>query len=231
MLKIWELIFKKNKVKREPSHFLDIGFHGDKYLLSLIDRLIRDCDYFIETGANVGSTLAFVARTFQHVKCLSCEPNKSAFDAAVKNTSKYPNVTIFNKTSQEFIDIIKHQKRDLFDKKILFWLDAHGYGFEWPLKKEIEFITVNFKNPYILIDDFMVPGFDCFKYDRYKEQVCSFDFIKNAINKEFEFSLYYPSYTDRTSTIHPLTGWGLMVGGNKIQIPSTLAGKITKAIK
>lgn len=208
---------------------MESGFHGDKYLQKVADVLLERCDYFIETGTNVGSTLAYVARNHPDVACLSCEPHKDSYDEAKKNTSQYHNVTIFNKTSQEFIKTI--QNMNLTDEKVLFWLDAHGYGFKWPLKEEIEYITHNFKKAYILIDDFMVPGRDMFKWDEYQDQECSFEYIKGVINSECKISLFYPSYTEKTSTFHPLTGWGLIVYGYDDMIfPEELKDKILQQI-
>ncbi|MDA3918349.1 MAG: hypothetical protein PF690_15435 [Deltaproteobacteria bacterium] len=224
-------MFHKNRTKRKLSPLLEIGFHGDVYLLGLVDTLIKDCDYFIETGTNVGSTIAHVARSFKHIKCLSCEPDKSAFHAAVKNTSKYPNVTIYNKTSQQFIDLIKYKKRALFNKKILFWLDAHGYGFKWPLREEVEFITSTFTGGFLLIDDFLVPGKEnIFKFDTYQNQECSFQFIENYL--KCNYSVFYPKYTGHTSKYHPLTGWCCIAFGNckDISIDYALEDIIIKSI-
>ena len=219
--------FRKDNNVRALSPFLDEGFHGDQYLIKFVDFFISECEYFVETGANVGSTLVYVAHKYPNLSCFSCEPHKESYEEALKNTSSCSNVKIHNESSQEFMNILNNEK-DLFDKKVLFWLDAHGYGFEWPLKEEIKFITDNFKSAYILIDDFKVPGLDCFKYDEYEDQICSFDFIKDSINDKVAFSLYYPSYTERTSEVHPLTGWGLFVIGNKFEIPAKLQGKIKK---
>ena len=84
--------FRKDDNERLLSSFLAKGFHGDQYLLQLVDRMIADCNYFIETGANVGSTLAYVARTYPNIRCFSCEPDKASFEEAVKNTSSFLNV-------------------------------------------------------------------------------------------------------------------------------------------
>ncbi len=212
--------------------FYDVGFHGDKYLIQLVDSLIKDCRYFIETGANVGTTLAYMAKTYPHIECISCEPDKGAYREAVKNTSSYTNSRLFNETSQQFISRLREKMADLFSEKCLFWLDAHGYGFDWPLKEEVEFITSNFGSGLILIDDFLVPGEECFKYDMYKGQTCSYDFIKDSICKDKNHRVYYPAYTDRTSNHHPLTGWGLISFGceRELNIPDDLKSKINGPI-
>jgi hypothetical protein len=218
--------FKKRKKRR--FDFFKVGFHGDRYLLELVDMIIRDCDYFIETGTNVGSTLAYVGRNYAHVRCLSCEPDTEAFNFALENTSGLANISIYNESSREFILRIKQDYNHLFDKKVLFWLDSHGYGFKWPLKEEVSFITSNFKSPYILIDDFKVPGLDIFGYDEYEGQECSFNYIKDAINPKSSLKLYYPIYTERTSKHHPLRGWGLIEFGhaNKLNVSDYLRYKI-----
>ena len=212
--------------------FLEIGFHGDQYLLQLVDLIIRKCSYFIETGTNVGSTLAYVARKYRNIHCLSCEPNSRAFQQALKNTRNLPNASIFNQTSQEFFRFIEIECSHLFDQNILFWLDAHGQGFRWPLKEEISFITGKFKRAYILIDDFKVPGSPCFGYDQYKGQICSFEYIKDVINQKVSYKLYYPSYNERTSQHHPLRGWGLIEYGQRspLEISRLLEGKVRPAL-
>lgn len=217
----------KKKENRRKSQFLEKGFHCDEYLLKLVDMIMQDRDYFIETGTNVGSTLAYVARTYPHLECISCEPDKEAFEEAKRNTEKFSNVRLYNMLSQDFTSMLKRDMEELFGKKVLFWLDAHGYGFKWPLKDELSFITENFKSGCILIDDFKVPSMDCFKYDIYQDQVCSLDFVKDSLDKKNRYRVYYPDYMEKTSPHHPLTGWGLIeFGEREIDMPVNLKVKI-----
>jgi hypothetical protein len=51
------------------------GFHGDRFLLRLVDLLAPRAETFLETGSNVGSTLGYVARRFPALECLACEPD------------------------------------------------------------------------------------------------------------------------------------------------------------
>jgi hypothetical protein len=194
--------------------FYEVGFHGDEYLVKLVDLIIQNCTSFIETGTNVGTTLAHIARSYPHVQCFSCEPNRRAFKRAIKNVKRFPNVAVYNETSQVFVKRLKCERTDLFDEECMFWLDAHGYGFEWPLKEELCFITTEFRAGYILIDDFKVPGLDHFVYHRYQGQVCSYDYVKDAIQEDVEHALYYPNYAEKTSRHHPLIGWGLIDFGH-----------------
>lgn len=211
--------------------YYPIGFHGDKYLIEFAMSIISKSKYFIETGSNVGSTIAFVAKSTSKVFSYSCEPDKVAYDYAKMNTENL-KVEMFNETSQLFLQRIKNQFSNLFSDEVTFWLDAHGYGYEWPLKEEIKFITNHFKKAYIFIDDFKVPNFDCFGYDSYEDQECSYEFIKNSMSTNHSYSIYYPCYTERTSSHHPLRGWCLIEYGHcgVEMIPENLRNKITHII-
>ncbi len=228
-LKLSHIIQKESS--RTLSHFLDVGFHGDEHLLHLVEYLAGNCKVFVETGANVGSTLVYVAQSYPSMSCLSCEPDQSAFEQASANAGKYGNVTLFNGMSQQFIEHLSKHEPGLFSEQCFFWLDAHGYGFEWPLKNELEFITGHFSAAYILIDDFKVPGRDHFGYDQYQEQICSYDYVKDALDPEKTYQLYYPTYEDKTSKHHPLRGWGLLVfGHDDFRIPEELSCKMERVL-
>jgi len=222
-------MFRFAKKSTRDTRFFQIGFHGDKYLISIVETIMESVDVFIETGTNVGSTLAYVARTYKHIKCLSCEQQNKLFIKAIKNIKDFTNASVFNESSDDFFNRLKINYKELLNNKILFWLDAHGYGFKWPLKNEIEFITNNLSSAYILIDDFKVPGLDCFGYDEYDGQECSFNFIKNSLNKINNYNLIYPNYANQTSKHHPLRGWGLLEFGNEkqLQIPNNISDKFT----
>lgn len=208
--------------------FYDIGFHGDNYLLHLVDVLASKSYFFIETGANVGSTVAYVAKKYPSMKCISCEPDSEAYTEAVRN-APFDNVSLFNESSQNFLLRLRDQYPDVFHKNALYWLDAHGYGFTWPLRDEVSFITNNCKSAFILIDDFKVPGLDCFGYDSYEDQECSFEYIADSLNPSVPYDLYYPSYTDKTSKHHPLRGWCLLAfgQGEELRLPEALLVRVT----
>jgi len=207
--------------------FYDIGFHGDKYLIDLVTSIMSNCNYFIETGANVGTTVAYAAKLNPEIQCFSCEPDEEAFKHALANTKEL-NVELFNETSQAFLKRIAGQYASLFSEEVAFWLDAHGYGYRWPLREEIAFITHNFSKAYILIDDFKVPGMDCFGYDSYEDQECSYEYIKEFMSPKHTYRLYYPNYTERTSEHHHLRGWCLIEYGhnNDIELSSELKLRI-----
>jgi hypothetical protein len=195
-----------------PLH--DVGFHGDDYLLLLVNELMPLIGAFVETGTNVGTTARYVAKTYPGIPVYSCEPDLGAFAAARRNLADCPNVRLYNMKSPGFLHLIHRQHPFLKTAANLYFLDAHGHGFKWPLREELTFITATLDAAYVLIDDFKVPGLDCFGYDKYDGQECSFDYVKSALNPKLTYSLYYPSYTERTSPHHPLRGWGLIEFGH-----------------
>jgi len=202
-------------VNSSRFEFFDMGFHGDKNLLEVVDVVAQQCHYFIETGTNVGSTLVYFARRYPDIQCLSCEPDPKAFRHASRNTSGLSNVAVYDETSQEFMRRLELEFSNIFQENVMFWLDAHGYGFKWPLREELAFITRNFRAAYIFIDDFKVPGLDCFGYDEFDRQICSFDHVKDVLNEKIGYTVHYPNYTERTSEHHPLRGWGLIEFGHQ----------------
>jgi hypothetical protein len=194
--------------------FHEIGFHGDLHLIRLVEHIVGNVDAFVETGASSGSSLAHVARLRRDMRCISCEPDAITFNLAKHNTKAYSNVELHPEDSAALIKRIKLDPA-LSQANILFWLDAHGYGFEWPLRDEISNITSHWSKAWILIDDFKVPGMSCFGYDEYKGQICSYDYIRDSLFSSRNYRLFYPSYTDCTSNHEPLRGWGLIEYGHE----------------
>jgi hypothetical protein len=203
--------------------FYDVGFHGDEYLLSLVDYIFRNenVERFVETGTNVGSTLAYVARKYKEIDCFSCEPDIRAFTLAQGHSMALPNAKIYNLDSLTFLERLKAEVSPPIARNTVFWLDAHGYGFEWPLKEEVQVISSAMERCYMFIDDFKVPGNRSFGYDSYGGQECSFDYIKTNISTQ-KYRMYYPAYSDRTSRHHPLRGWCLFVFGGELFLPDEL---------
>jgi tetratricopeptide (TPR) repeat protein len=190
-----------------------LGFHGDVHLMRLVHRLLPVSDTFIETGTNVGTTLGWVASTFPRLPGFSCEPDLKAAAIAREHSCTRPDVQVFGETSQDFMRRLQREHADLFQGTPFVWLDAHDYGFEWPLRQEVAFFTSRFAKGYLFIDDFRVPGAPEFGYASYGDQTCSLEHVESALPPELEYDLYYPAYSEHTSPHHPLRGWGLFVFG------------------
>jgi lysophospholipase L1-like esterase len=192
----------------------DVGFHGDEYLMRLVAHLAPQCHAFIETGSNVGSTAAYVARSCPHLAIYSCEADDTSFAIATERLAPHPQAKVFHQPSPQFLHDLFASHPDLSRHNNLYWLDAHGYGFRWPLKDEVAFLTRTLDRGMILIDDFRVPGRPEFRFDQSEDQVCAIESIAPDLDPRHDYHLVYPAYTQRTSEHHPLTGVGLIVFGD-----------------
>lgn len=225
---LYSRLLKKPPAGGNRFSFHTLGFHGDRYLLEVADWILPRVDLFVETGTNVGSTLAYVAKRYRELPCLSCEPDAEAFASAVENTAGLGNVQIYNESSQVFLNRLLMVDPVVRDRPVLFWLDAHGYGFDWPLRDEIAFITRNLTSAFILIDDFKVPDRPEFGFDCYLSQECSLEYIEGSLEPTRPYAVFYPAYTDRTSTHHALRGWGLILDDNRgVEIPDRLRSSLS----
>ena len=189
------------------SQVFELGFHGDRYLLDLVDHLLQQSTAFIETGTNVGTTTHFVASNYAKLQVYSCEPDETAFAKATETTATDTNVHLYQQLSPEFLYKLHIEKPELLQTLNLYWLDAHDYGFKWPLHDEIRYITDTMPQAFILVDDTKVPGLEsAFRYCTYEEQECNLDYIKNALAPGKSYRIFYPAYTEHTSKHHPLIG-------------------------
>lgn len=205
------LIYKSNK--RTLSPLFEKGFHGDKFLIQLVDSLMPQIYSFIETGSNVGTTALYIAKTYPDIMIYSCEVDELAFQELQRNLSGFANAEVYCQKSPEFLYLLNDTHKHNRDRRNLFWLDAHGYGFRWPLRDEVAFITENFQSAVLIIDDFEVPGKPEFNFMKNGDQLCNFRYIKNALAKEKQYWVIYPNYTEHTSPHHPLVGYVVIIFG------------------
>lgn len=199
---------------RTGSAEYGLGFHGDRYLLALVDAVMPLARNFIETGANMGNTVCYVARRFPSVRCFSCEPGIAAFAVASRRAAELPNCSVRETTSPEFFDDLAREHPAILDELNFFYLDAHGFGFHWPLWDEIAWITTRLPRALVLIDDLLVPGRPEFGYDEHDGQVCSLDAVAPSLAPGRAYYALYPRYSEHTSPFHPLRGHGLVWFGN-----------------
>lgn len=191
------------------------GFHGDAHLLSLLDRVLPDMTAYIETGANLGSTVRYVATRYPSLEVHACEPDAEAATRAEAHVFGLENAMIYDEPSPEFLYRL-HETHPHFDASLnAYFLDAHGHGFEWPLAKELAFVT-RLPHGVVIVDDCQVPGRPMFKYSAYAGQTCTLDYIRRAAQPRDDYTLVVPDYTDRTSPHHPLTGYALLAFGTPV---------------
>jgi hypothetical protein len=192
---------------RRLTPAFDLGFHGDRYLLTLTDRLLASANAFIETGANVGSTARYVARKFPHVRVFTCEPDAAAYAEAARHLRPHANASVYHAASPAFLHTVHREQPQLLDATVVYWLDSHGYGFEWPLREEVAFITKRHRGGTLLIDDCEVPGRGDFQYCAYDGRTCNFELIQDDLAAGRTYDVVYPAYSEHTSPHHPLVGY------------------------
>ena len=197
-----------SKETKDPNYKCGSPFHGDKIFIDIILNTLNNAEYFVETGTAYGDTLKFIVDNFKNIKAISCEPDNYRHGLVTEYISDAEIVKI---TSPQIFDYIKEKYPESLDKKNVFWLDAHGdYNGTvfWPLREEIEFIKNNYKDYYILIDDFKNPYNDKFKYDMVDNIPCGIEYISDLVS---DLNVYYPTYNELTTeSWHDLIGWVLI---------------------
>jgi len=197
-----------SKETKDPNYKCGSPFHGDKIFIDIMLDTLKNSEYFVETGTAYGDTLKFIADNFKNMKAISCEPDNYRHGVV---TEYIPDAEIVKITSPQIFEYVKEKYPDSLDKKTIFWLDAHGdYNGTvfWPLREEVEFIKNNYKDYYILIDDFKNPYNDNFKYDMVGNIPCGIEYISDLVS---DLNVYYPTYNELTTeSWHDLIGWVLI---------------------
>ncbi|MGB1288531.1 MAG: hypothetical protein ACPG7F_18495 [Aggregatilineales bacterium] len=222
--KLVHLMGLQSPEKRDLSPVFETGFHGDLYLNRYIASVMPYAKAFIETGTNVGTTLAFVARTYPQIPRYSCEPDENAFQKAQNTLSDHAaeNTFMYNMKSPEFLYQVFKDHSHLSQSNNFYWLDAHSYGFQWPLKDELLYLTAELESGMIMVDDCEVSGQPQFIYADYDGQVCNYDYIVNALSPGKTYTIIQPAYTEHTSEHHPLVGHiGIAYGEMIAKLPET----------
>jgi len=209
---------RQTAIGRTPAPLFDLGFHGDRHLLAAVDKIAEHVTGFVETGSNVGSTARYMAKTYPEINVYSCEPDSDAFKAASENVSAYPNARIYNMNSPDFLHRVHAVEPSLVRSLNLYYLDAHGYGYQLPLRAETEFITGTLERGVVIVDDFKVPDMPQFAYGSYDGGECSYEHLLPSLRPGRRYHFFYPSYTEHTSPHHRLTGYVIVVFGEPLVV-------------
>lgn len=168
-------------------------FQNDLFMMKIMLRCLENAEYFIETGLYLGYTSYFVAKNFSNIICYSCEMNPDYFNKASNNIGSLHNLKIeLNKSPDALYGLHNFYGDLIFDKNVVFWLDAHWYSS--PLNDEIYHITKNYNKFTIFIDDFVIP-FD----NRFRNDGFNIEQITPYINNKNKLKIYMPSY----NSFHP----------------------------
>ncbi len=138
----------------------------------------------IETGTFKGKTTAFFGKLFDEVHTIDISPEY--YYKARQTLSNFTNIHFHLGSSEKILSGILPTLQDRF---ILFYLDAHWNEY-WPLRDELEIIARTHANHCIVvIDDIKVPDRSDIAYDFYGPHECSYEYVKDKIEKIF------PNYT------------------------------------
>jgi len=141
----------------------------------------------IETGTYQGASTAFFALAFPEVHTIDISPQFRG--ESQERLSSFANIQFHLGSSEK---VLAHILPTLKDRFILFYLDAHWDEF-WPLLDELEEINkTHHQRCIIVIDDIKVPGRNDIPFDAYKEKECSYEYVKEKIEKLFDaHSVHY----------------------------------------
>jgi len=138
-----------------------------------IDYLLNiyKCDVIIETGTHLGDSTEYFAKQYPNITIISSEINKEFFDYSSKRLDHYPNVHLYNESSEK--TLLKLQNTFFLP---FYYLDAHWYDY-WPLSDELSHINTGIVN----ISDFNINNKN-FGFDSYGGKQCNIDIIPKSSN-------------------------------------------------
>jgi hypothetical protein len=202
----------------------EAGFHGDHYVIDLVEHLMPYASAFVETGTYMGQTTRYVAQNYPAMPIYSCEQDAQRYANVTRDMATYPQAHIYHQISPDFLYSVHQDYPQLLKQTNLYWLDAHGFGCDkWPLREEVAYITKELSSALMLIDDFRVPNRPEFGFDAYNGQACCIEFIHNWLAHGRQYYIIYPTYREKTSKVHPLRGVGLILYGiDQFQWPAHL---------
>lgn len=186
--------------------------NGQHYRRKIISELLSKINFnsIIETGTEYGFSTAYFS-TFDK-KVFSIEKSKPLFYLAKKKLENFKNIHLILNDSKNIKNILDKNKIDK-DSQVFFYLDAHSEN-DYPLLEELEFITTNYKNNLILIDDFQVPNDDGYGFDSFNGKKLNLKLIGNSlIGKNF---IYFPNISSIIETGR-LRGYVLITNNEDIK--------------
>ncbi len=143
-------------------------------------------DTAVETGIFLGATTLYLSQHFDQVYAV--EAFEQYHNAAKERLKSQPNIQFLLGRSEE---VLKNLLPSLQDKRVLFYLDAHGYQ-SWPILDELEHISqTHHNNCIVVIDDFGIPGTDIHGLHMGNAEL-NLDHIKERLHQLFtSYSIHY----------------------------------------
>lgn len=167
-------------------HWNQHPFAGD-FLIGKQLELYRDAfgiSLCIETGTQAGITTRYLSSLFNKVMTVEINPEYHA--SAKELLADRKNVDLFLAESDKFLEETLQSRTCL--KPILFFLDAHGFGHDCPLIRELNVLAKyrsDIQNDVIVIHDFVVPDCPELGFDSYEGGPINLDYVKPGMDLKF----------------------------------------------
>jgi len=164
------------------------AFNGAPEISCFVNMLLQryHIQAAVETGSFHAHTTRFLASIFKQVHTIEIVPEN--YQVAQSRLSSFPNAVCHLGSSNE---VLKEILPKFEGRTLLFYLDAHWETY-WPLLDELEEISKTHKdNCIIVIDDVKVPGRPDIGFDAYGEYECSYEYVKNQLEKIYSAYDYY----------------------------------------
>ena len=179
----------------------DLGFNGQLLRKQIFRDLITALDFnaIVETGTQIGHTTGYLAEV-SGLPVYSCELSRRFHLIAKMRLSNFKNIHLELSDSQHYLS--KLANGVLPQQNTFFYLDAHGCydRNSQPLEEEINIIASHWGIFVLMIDDFMVPNDDGYRYDNYRKNVAlSLKLISKSIRK-YGLIPFFPSFSAAEET-------------------------------
>jgi hypothetical protein len=152
--------------KKQDKNTYGGPFNNQKIRQEIFAELLENFrfDEIIETGTYYGNTTEYMFKTSRLIiRTIELSPRKYGF--AMARLFKYRKIKTYHGSSDVILrELCKHP--DIQQKQVFFYLDAHRNG-KLILIEEIKSILSNINQAVVMIDDFKVPGFPGYGYDKY----------------------------------------------------------------
>ena len=179
----------------------EVGFNGQLLRKQIFRDLITALEFkaIVETGTQVGNTTGYMAE-ISKLPIYSCESQRRFHLIAKMRLSDFKNIHLDLSDSPHYLN--KLAGGVLPQQNTFFYLDAHGCCDKdsQPLKEEINIIAGHWENFVVMVDDFMVPNNNGYKYDNYgKSDALSLKLIDKLIRK-YGLIPFFPAFSAAKET-------------------------------
>ncbi len=173
-------------------------FNNQKIRQEIFTGLLENFrfDEIIETGTYYGNTTEYMFKTSKLiVRTIELNPRKYGF--AMARLFKYPKIKTYRGSSDVILTNLCKQP-GIQQKQVFFYLDAHRNG-KLILIEEIKLILSNIKQAVVMIDDFKVPGFPDYGYDKYPSgEILDLEYLSPLSNLGLQ--LFFPTVGPKNET-------------------------------